>query len=421
MSFAADHNKSLANAIDFKSGTNNKFGNLQQPPKETFSFPIMKTEEICKCLTELNIHINMEELQNPEKNINACHHMYELLVEVCTSLTRDDISQPAFSGLQNIQYPDLHEHSIPKINLMRACAKMMDLCEIKGFTIKDFISPTAKRLRQHLSGIINFAKFREERLLLLADLGSQRQILLDHANSSKDNNFVLNNRLSLLREQTSEEGAQISKLEAECREMDASISMMNALQNSIKEESASLTALNKDLKERIAQASVQFEDSTVLHKKLAVQIVSSPEKFRKLIVEVGQNLQLEQKDAKHAERKVRDLSAWLTNVEEAHVEVLAALDSVNEVRAEVERQKGVILDLDAKKQGTQSKRVEMSEVDQNLSQVRRHVSRAEDKLSHLRKQSTQKGDEAQRAVEDLHQQLIDAEARRVQVAALHLL
>jgi kinetochore protein Nuf2 len=419
MSFAADHNgRNLANAIDFKSANNVKFGNLQQPPKETFSFPIMKMDEIYKCLNELNIHISLDELQNPEKNINSCHHMYEMLVEVCTSLSREDISQPAFSGLQNIQYPDLHEMSIPKINLLRACSKMMDMCEIKGFTMKDFISPTAKRLRQHLSGVINFAKFREERLLLLADLGSQRQLLLDHANQSKDNNFVLNNRLSLLREQTAEEGAQITKLEAECREMDASISIMNALQNSIKEESVSLTALNKDLKERIAEASVQFEDCTVLHKKLAVQIVSSPEKFRKLIVEVGQNLQIEQKDAKLAERKVRDLSAWLTNVEEAHVEVCAALDSVNEVRAEVERQKGVILDLDAKRQGTQSRRVEMSEVEQNLNQVKRHMGRAEDKLTHLRKQSAQKGDDAQRAVDDLHHQLIEAEAKRLQVPSL---
>jgi hypothetical protein len=37
------------------------------PPRQQFSFPILKTEEIFKCLGELGITITLDELQHPEK------------------------------------------------------------------------------------------------------------------------------------------------------------------------------------------------------------------------------------------------------------------------------------------------------------------------------------------------------------------
>ena len=175
------------------------------PPKQAFSFPMLGTEEIAKCLNELNIPVTKEELLNPEKYKESCRRMLEILSEICTGVSRDELNQPAFAGLQALSYPELHEESVPQINSFRSCLKMMEKCEIQDFTIKDFITPTPNRLRRHLSGIINFCKFREERLVLLSDLSTTREEILDHLNELRDRNETLNNRLSLLREQTADE------------------------------------------------------------------------------------------------------------------------------------------------------------------------------------------------------------------------
>ncbi|KAJ1408444.1 kinetochore protein Nuf2, partial [Ochromonadaceae sp. CCMP2298] len=133
------------------------------PPRHTFSFPLLKTEEIAKCLNELGIPIRQEELQTPDNHIEACRRMLESLAEICTGIQKEEMAQPSFVGLQTVIHPELHEESFPKLDTFRAVCKMMEICEIPDFTIKDLMSPTAARLRRHLSGIINFAKFREER------------------------------------------------------------------------------------------------------------------------------------------------------------------------------------------------------------------------------------------------------------------
>ena len=193
----------------------------------------------------------------------------------------------------------------------------MEICGIGNFTIRDFTTPNAKKLQKQLSGIINFVKFREDRLGLLQDLNASREGLLERLQKAKDKHDSSNNRLSLLREQTSEESKIISRLESECKEIEIQISRLNAQQADVREESAELKARNNDLKESIAARSLQLEECINIRKKLTGQIVSSPEKFRKQITDVAQSLQTEQKDAKTAEKRVRELSVWIGNVEEA--------------------------------------------------------------------------------------------------------
>lgn len=341
--------------------------------------------------------------------------MMESLAEICTGISKEEMAQPTFAGLQAVTHPELHEESVPKTNLFRACKKMMEMCEIPDYSMKDLTTPSASRLRRHLSGIINFAKFREERLILLSELSTKREGLVDQLSQLREGNETLNNRLSLLREQTAEESSIISGLERECREIEASIGSLNQQQNKLKDETSLLRDTSAELKETLAVRYRQQEELTQQRKALSQQIVSSPEKFRKQIVDVGQNLQAEQKEAKAAEKKVRELTAWLASVDESQEEVAGAIEAIMELRAEVDRQKAVMGELEAQKQSIAAERVALSELVQNAQQMQRGASRAEEKLAALRKQVQARARDGQQATEDLHKQLIDAEAFRLQV------
>lgn len=59
---------------------------------------------------------------------------------------------------------ELHEESIPRMNFYRSCARLLAVSGVNDFSMFDLMKPDAKRLRRNLSAIINFAKFREERL-----------------------------------------------------------------------------------------------------------------------------------------------------------------------------------------------------------------------------------------------------------------
>lgn len=395
---------------------NSNRANSYLPPRQAYSFPTLKTDEIVKCLNELGITTSQEEIQNPDQHREACRRMLESLAEICTGISKEELTQPSFAGLQNVVYPELHEESIPKFNQFKAVCKMMEICEIPDFTIKDFMGPTKNRLRLQLSGIINFAKFREERLTLLSELSTNREALVDQLSQLRERNETLNNRLALLREQTAEETNIIVGLESECRDIEANISAMNHSQVKMKEESAQLKSSLSELKENITYKSQLQEELQAQRKQLSMQIVSSPEKFRKQIYEVGQTLDNERKETKNAEKKLKELNAWISNIDDAQEEVRAAVDAIVELRTEVDKQKSVIMELENQKQEIEAKRVAYSELEQNVYQVQRNAGRAEEKLQHLRKQIAMRGSESQTAVEELHKQLVDAEAFRLQVS-----
>ena len=117
-------------------------------------------------------------LTNPRSHLLPPSHTVphcRYLAEICTGITKEEIVQPQFNGLQALNHPELHEESIPYMHAFRAVTKMMNICGIHDFSTRDYLAPSAKRMRRQLSGIINFAKFREERFTLLTEISSERE------------------------------------------------------------------------------------------------------------------------------------------------------------------------------------------------------------------------------------------------------
>lgn len=89
---------------------------------------------------------------------------------------------------------------------------------------------------------------------------------------------------------------------------------------------------------------------------------------------------------------------------------------IQDLRAEVARQKSYVADIDSKKQELSSKRDALSQLDQNVHQLGRQSTRAEEKLLHLRKQAASRSGENQATIEALHKKLIEGEKDRMELA-----
>ena len=141
-------------------------------PKGT-TFPTLKNVDILQCMGELQVHLSEDELVNPAAHRDTVKRVFEQLVELCTGTTREEMSQMPFDATQMLEYASLHEDSIPHLAFLRASQKMMSVCGVHDFSVKDFVAPESKRFRRQLSGVINFAKFREEQLATFTELTVQ--------------------------------------------------------------------------------------------------------------------------------------------------------------------------------------------------------------------------------------------------------
>jgi kinetochore protein Nuf2 len=91
-------------------------------------------------------------------------------MEIIMGVGKDDLLQPALSGLRAFQFPQLHSNqSIPELAFYRNAARLMSACGVTDFSWKDIQKPNIKRVRRHLSAMINFAKFKDERMRFFSE------------------------------------------------------------------------------------------------------------------------------------------------------------------------------------------------------------------------------------------------------------
>lgn len=80
-----------------------------------------------------------------------------------------------FAALEGMEYPELHDDAIPVITFVKALTKLMLMSGVHDFTLKDLYKPDYQRTRRNISAIINFGKYREEKLALFTELSERTE------------------------------------------------------------------------------------------------------------------------------------------------------------------------------------------------------------------------------------------------------
>ena len=140
----------------------------------SFSFPLLSNADILSCLEELGSDIREQELLRPTYEV--LRPIYENLVMLLVGLTREEIHQPMVMAMDGMDYPEMHEDSIATMQFNKALMALLKGSGVLDFTLKDLHKPEYMRTRRNLSAIINFAKFREEKLAFFNELQEQSEV-----------------------------------------------------------------------------------------------------------------------------------------------------------------------------------------------------------------------------------------------------
>lgn len=137
-------------------------------------------------------------------------------------VSREELQQPVFAAIDVLEYPELHDESIPFLAFMTNLSLLLRSSGIKDFTAQvsmqiqpswvwyrasaevmcarlyarrtnsnilyeqDVFKPEPARLRKQISAIINFARHREHKLAFWADIMEQAQLASDEAAALED-------------------------------------------------------------------------------------------------------------------------------------------------------------------------------------------------------------------------------------------
>ena len=83
-----------------------------------YSFPMLPPREICATCAELSITVCEEDLTSPAGW--KVKQIYERLIELLLNQSRESMAQPTFVGMDALDFPELHEESVPMIAFLKA-------------------------------------------------------------------------------------------------------------------------------------------------------------------------------------------------------------------------------------------------------------------------------------------------------------
>ena len=126
------------------------------------SFPILGNHEIIACLGELDIPLTEQDLLKPHSD--TLYRAYEEMVVLLCGESREAMYAPELDAADVLEFPELYEEAIGNLKFTRRLFDLMRRCGVPDFTLRDLTKPEYTRTRRNVSAVINFAKFREEKV-----------------------------------------------------------------------------------------------------------------------------------------------------------------------------------------------------------------------------------------------------------------
>lgn len=369
---------------------------------------IIPIAEILSCLNEVGIKVKAEDLVQPEEKKETVKRVFEQLAEKCLGISRDEMSQATFAGLQAMSYPELHEESIPQMNCFRILQQLFERYGIKDFSLNDITNPTPRRLRIQLSYAVNFLKYREERLAALAEYDNQRVTLNNQLSRAQSHREDMERTVAVKQQKMDEQAEVVSRMEAEAKEMESKISQLNVRQAEIREGSSVMKNHNNELKDRLASKKLQLEELLVLKKQLQGQIVSSPEKLKKQLDDTNASLRSQHTEIRACEKKHKELNAWIECVSNATHDLGLAKDAVDGLSVELSNNKVASNNIASKEQQLAANKDVLKALQQNTVQLSRKVARHEEKNNTLKQGAEARAIDATTTMDRLQRDIIAA-------------
>eukprot|EP00958_Prasinococcus_capsulatus_P007104 scaffold659_cov329-Prasinococcus_capsulatus_cf.AAC.13 len=305
LSVSALHGSDCLRPSLFRAGGSTYRGSQCVPAMTTYSFPILNNNEILLCLHELEVNFSEDHLMKP--NEESVRPMYSSLVQMLVGVSREELQQPVFGAIDALEFPELHDDSIGTLAFGRALCRLMEAAGVADFSLHDISKPDPQRLRRHLSALINFAKFREEKLSMYQELQENADVANEKRSELDQQNAKLKAELRRLEEAQQKEAAEVASVEAQCGTLTQQISDLNGEQNTIQEDVRQMKAKTTELSDTLANTKFALVNAHQEAERLQTQIVQSPDKLAALVRSLEENALREKKLTEDAEASSKEL------------------------------------------------------------------------------------------------------------------
>jgi kinetochore protein Nuf2 len=155
--------------------------------------------------------------------------------------------------------------------------------------LRDLMFPNDKSVKLQLSGLINFARFREQRMETFQQFSGQTDELLDLKQHLEESIAQLQPQVDALRESREAELPEIQRLKIETSAKEAKIAEFSNTFTAFGKENRALKTQINAANEQISHAKFQLLNMQQKVDKIRVQVVRSPEKLKSSLKKMAED------------------------------------------------------------------------------------------------------------------------------------
>jgi len=278
--------------------------------KTRYKFPILDASEIIEVFDALDFGISEDTLVKPTPSF--MNSLIEQIIDKFLYISPFSIHK----RIEETQINDtLEEESLRNaMNIVAAkhvVYKFMCDCGVDDFSIKDISKPEPIRVRIILSAIINFARFREERMSNCDELlESSDDVIIKYKDAHNDFK-EMQERASALKNEGNINGFTTESVEESSSDLEVKLKNLQSTQQKLASAHGKYKASKTSLVKELETQGALYEASEKELEKIQPYIKESPEGIRELVSKMTDSLKEEQLKLDGLEQTSKKISVTL--------------------------------------------------------------------------------------------------------------
>lgn len=381
------------------------------------SFPAVRTDELLVVLHEMGVQVSAEEMARPQGAM--VHKIYLAFLDTLSGVLPESLERLRAAATSDMEHADMLQDSVEWLIFFReVCVAadrraMMEAATVHDFCVQDLTRPQPKRFKRHMSALVNFFRFRSDRLAEFDELVADTEDLEVQRLDLEDAIAQGRSHVAELSRARAEEAPEVEQLRAENLARSDELLQLKREQNQLLAQVDALKSDKAGVVQRQTETEYQLQALTDELARLEARIATRPEDMAVAVADMEAKAAAERDALAESERRARELDGRLDVCARLESDVASALAALEQVYAELERATNEARAADAARGALATVESEHGVLEQRREQLERQVGLSAERLSRSRAVLEEKRAAGRARLDALHERLQEvARARR---------
>ncbi|KAJ3379859.1 kinetochore-associated Ndc80 complex subunit nuf2 [Lobulomyces angularis] len=304
-----------------------------------------------------------------------------------------------FKLVEILEHPNLHSESIVLMSLFKLLFSLLSKIGIHDLTLIDITHPRRKSITRILSALINFAKFREEHLMVFDECTLKTDQAIEQARILEDRNLQLAEKVNTLALKREEQKPAVEKLQKLNSALATDLIELQKIQKNLTTEVENLRNTKVDLEAKLTNINLSFTSAKQECERIRSRIVANPEKLEHAIKDMNSNVISTKQFVTDLELKSRKLGKKLEMLSVIEHEIFGCVKIMEECQEDVKEFKILKIKNVKCKEDIEIYKQEKKDIGIKQQQGQRQLTGCNDRIQRLMFHQTQKQDSLDKSIE----------------------